>query len=230
MLQWIQRALLFTGVGLLTYTALVFTDAWRFQMQKSRALDQAIESNQSVRASAAAPADDLPDALAGNAPRQPARIAYNRSSASPLIGRLEIPRLGVSAIVMQGTDTFTLRRAVGHLPATALPGEIGNAVLTAHRDTFFRPLKNIQEGDQIRLTTTKSQYLYRVVSISVIEPSNTAVVKSTGAETLTLVTCFPFSYIGPAPRRFVVRAERTLVDPGQVERDLTAARLEPQLH
>ena len=128
--------------------------------------------------------------------------------ARGLIGRLEIPRLGLSAILIEGDDPKTLRRAVGHIPGTPLPGQPGNVALTGHRDTFFRPLRNIRANDVIVVTTLQGEYRYRVVSTRVVSPENIAVLNSSGGEILTLVTCYPFYFVGAAPDRFIVRAER----------------------
>ena len=125
-----------------------------------------------------------------------------------LIGRIEIPRLGLSASVMEGTSTTTLRRAVGNIAGTALPGQPGNVGISGHRDTFFRPLRNIRRNDIITLTTLLGEYRYRVMSTRIVRPTNVAVLDPTGNEILTLVTCYPFYFVGPAPSRFIVRAER----------------------
>ena len=122
------------------------------------------------------------------------------------IGRLEIPRLNLSVIVMEGDDDATLARAVGHLPETALPWEGGNAVIAGHRDTFFRPLKNVREGDEIRMTTVRGTFEYRVIRTEIVEPSNVAVLAPTPVRSLTLVTCYPFAYVGSAPQRFIIHA------------------------
>jgi sortase A len=125
-----------------------------------------------------------------------------------LIGRIEIARLGLSVMVVEGDDGKTLRRAAGHVPGTALPGQPGNVGITGHRDTFFRPLRNIQLDDVITLTTLQGEYRYRVVSTEVVSPEDVAVLEPTGGEILTLMTCHPFYFVGAAPNRFIVRAER----------------------
>lgn len=122
------------------------------------------------------------------------------------IGEIQIPRLGLTAVVVQGDSDAILRRAVGHLAETALPGQSGNVVLAGHRDTFFRPLKRVQIGDVITLTTRGGDFTYLVESTSVVPPSDVRVLQPTGRRTLTLITCFPFAYVGSAPDRFVVRA------------------------
>ena len=123
-------------------------------------------------------------------------------------GRIEIPRLGLSAIIREGIDPHTLLIAVGHVPGTALPGEDGNAVLTGHRDTFFRRLAEVRLNDAIRIVTPDEVYDYRVDDTHVTTPDRTEVLAPTAAPTLTLITCYPFTFIGPAPRRFIVRARQ----------------------
>jgi LPXTG-site transpeptidase (sortase) family protein len=124
------------------------------------------------------------------------------------IGEMEVPRLGLKAIFVQGDSPRILRRAVGHISDTALPGEWGNVVLTGHRDTFFRPLRNIRQGDAITLTTVDGDFQYQVESIAVVPPSDVQVLQPSSQRTLTLITCFPFYYVGPAPKRFIVRARQ----------------------
>jgi len=124
-----------------------------------------------------------------------------------LIGRIEIPRLGISAIIKEGVDAGTLRVAVGHIPSTALPGRPGNVGVSAHRDTLFRNLKDAQPDETITLTTAEGEYSYQVVSIAVVDPTDVSVLApSANHKTLTLVTCYPFYYVGHAPKRFIVRA------------------------
>ncbi len=114
-------------------------------------------------------------------------------------------------VVVEGTGETALRRAVGHISSwTALPGQAGNIGIAAHRDTFFRPLRNIRRDDVITLTTLGGEYRYRVVSTKVVKPSNIAVLNSDGNEILTLITCYPFYVVGSAPDRFIVRAKRVL--------------------
>jgi len=127
-----------------------------------------------------------------------------------VIGRIEIEPLGLSAFVAQGDSPSVLRRAVGHVPGTALPGEYGNIVLAGHRDTFFRALRKTREGDIIMLATAEGQFEYEVQSTMIVTPTDVQVLRSSGGEELTLITCYPFYYIGPAPSRFIVHARRTL--------------------
>ena len=128
-----------------------------------------------------------------------------RAAASAL-WRIEVPRINLSAVAQEGVDTRTLRRAVGHIPGTAWPGKRGNAAFAAHRDTFFRPLKGVRPGDEVIVTTPEGVYRYAVTGTRVVEPTDVSVLDPTSATTLTLVTCYPFDYIGNAPQRFIVRA------------------------
>jgi LPXTG-site transpeptidase (sortase) family protein len=123
-----------------------------------------------------------------------------------VVGRLVIPRLDVDAIIRQGTDELTLRRALGHIPETALPGRKGNFVVTGHRDTFFRPLRHIRKDDEILAITSDEIHTYRVYQVSVVNPDYVHVLRPTSEPECTLVTCFPFDYVGSAPRRFIVHA------------------------
>jgi sortase A len=186
-LNW-GRRLMFVFAGLaLGYCGFVLADARIFQYAESHNFERQLHDEHT-----------LPRSSAG-------LLAI---AAGGLIGRLEIPRLGLSVIVIEGEDKITLRRAAGHVPGTSLPGQAGNVGITGHRDTFFRPLRNIQHNDIITLITLQGEYRYRVVSTRVVSPDDVAVLNSTGGEFLTLVTCHPFYFVGPAPNRFIVRAER----------------------
>jgi sortase A len=141
------------------------------------------------------------------APSQHAAKA-RKPQREELIGRIEIPRVQVSAVVKEGVDSQTLSRAVGHVPYTALPGEKGNVGVAAHRDTFFRGLRHVRQGDEIRVVTTEGVYLYKVDGMKIVWPKNVEVLDPTPDERLTLVTCYPFNYIGSAPKRFIVQAKQ----------------------
>ncbi len=128
--------------------------------------------------------------------------------AEGAIGRISIPRLHLSAMVREGVDDVTLQRAVGHVPASPLPGQRGNVALAGHRDTFFRGLKDLNPKDEIDFSTYHGDVQYRVESMMIVEPRNTSVLAADSGNTLTIVTCYPFEYIGNAPKRFVVRAKQ----------------------
>ncbi len=193
-LQWIQRLFFACAVLLLGYCGFVVVDAWAFQQRESRNLHRLLEDNRKAGGTALQfrPVTLVPPVIA----------------ARGLIGRLEIPRLELSAIVIEGDDSKTLRRAVGHIPGTPLPGQTGNVAITGHRDTFFRPLRKVRLNDLIVLTTLEGEYRYRVISTRVVSPDNIAVLNAGDGEILTLVTCYPFYFVGSAPNRFIVRARR----------------------
>ncbi len=123
-----------------------------------------------------------------------------------VFGRLEIPRLALSVIIREGDDARTLNLAAGHLPDTPWPGRPGNSAIAAHRDTFFRKLRHIERQDDILVTTPTDEYRYVVVSTRVVNPDEVWVLRSSDQSVLTLITCYPFSYVGNAPQRFIVRA------------------------
>jgi sortase A len=133
------------------------------------------------------------------------------------IGVLEIPRLGLSSVVLEGDDVAALLFGVGHLSDTPLPWHDGNSVLAAHRDTFFRPLAGIRRNDVIRFSTADAELEYVVKETMIVEPTAVEVLDATTSTTLTLITCYPFDYVGPAPQRFIVRAERRSRAPGEPE-------------
>jgi sortase A len=122
------------------------------------------------------------------------------------LGRLEIPSIDLSAMFIEGADNRTLRRGIGHIPGTALPGILGDVALSAHRDTFFRRLGELSSGDVIWITTLRGRYKYLVKFSQIVDSTHSLAVRTIGPPTLTLVTCYPFYYIGPAPKRFIVHA------------------------
>jgi sortase A len=181
-LQGAQWLFLAAASLLLGYYGFVTVDAWAFEQRESRALERLLNNQ----------ATPGPPAIA----------------SSGLIGRIDIQRLGLSVIVVEGISSKVLRRAAGHIPGTALPGQPGNVGISAHRDTFFRPLRNIKQNDVITLTTMLGEFRYRVMSTRIVGPNDVAVLEPSGDEILTLVTCYPFYFVGSSPDRFIVRAER----------------------
>ena len=126
-----------------------------------------------------------------------------------LVGMLDVPRLELSTPVIEGDDDGTLKRAVGHLPDTPMPWSSGNSAMAGHRDGLFRPLKDVKVGDEIRFRTTREEFRYRVTKTTIVMPDDLSVLEpQSGQATLTLITCYPFSYVGTAPKRFVVHAAR----------------------
>lgn len=133
-----------------------------------------------------------------------------------LLGLLTIPRWDLVVTVREGVASETLASGAGHIPGTALPGSDGNVALAAHRDTHFRPLRDVVAGDLVRLTTLEGERHYAVVSTEIVRPEDVSSLAPTSDSWLTLVTCYPFSFVGSAPRRFLVRAV-------EIERSAVAA-------
>jgi sortase A len=192
-MQWIRIGLI--TVGLLALGAfgssLLIARAYQFLGQEW------LEQSHSVRAA-------LPGTIAS-------RITAPRPASGSLLGRLELGRLGMSVMVREGTDSRSLMLAAGHLSGTALPGEDGNVVIAAHRDTFFRPLREVRPADTITLETIDGKISYVVEETLLVKPERTDLLRPTAERMLTLVTCYPFNYVGHAPLRFIVRARQ--VDP-----------------
>jgi sortase A len=200
-LRWLERALLLIGILCLGIWAYSWLDSTYFQYRENQILDEALNAPPQGKA-AAAETDSL-----GSFKPQPAATPPKPLEDGSLIGRIEIPRVGVSAVVLEGVDTKALRRGVGHIPETARPG-VGNVGLAAHRDSFFRGLKDIRKNDIIRLQTLEGSFQYRVEWTEIVKPENTEVLADNGTSELTLVTCYPFYYVGSAPKRFIVRAQQ----------------------
>jgi sortase A len=186
--RWLERVLLTVGIACLGYFGLVFVDRQFEQARENRELDRILQSR----------------AIATPAASAPSRSATVKPAT--VLGRLEIPRLKLSATVREGDDARTLQRAVGHIPGTSLPGESGNSGFAAHRDTFFSRLKDIRQDDEITFTAPDGVHRYIVEETRVVDPSDVTVLDQTQSPTITLVTCYPFNYIGSAPQRFIVRA------------------------
>ena len=211
--QWLRRAeiaLSVLGVSLVGGALAAIVNTQVYQAREGRAFSD-------MERRAAAPTDG-PESPSASAALVPSPVAL---AADPLVlGRIEIPRIGISAIVREGADDTTLGLAVGHIPGTARPGERGNLALAGHRDSFFRALRHIRLNDIIRIRTAGRSYEYLVDSTEVVAPEETRLLDPTRGAVLTLVTCYPFGWIGHAPNRFIVRAR--LSSPG-------AAPLEDQL-
>ena len=172
-----------------------------------------------------APATKLsaPSPTSVSPPVQRPSIAEN-----DLVGRLAIPRLRVSAIVREGVGRDTLGLAVGHIPGTALPGQMGNVGVAGHRDTLFRGLRDIRANDLIQFETLAGRYVYQVGSTQIVKPQNVSVLKPGQYSELTLVTCYPFNYIGSAPDRFIVKARQVSEIENGISRQNPAAAAQPR--
>ena len=182
----IPRLLIWAGLVTLAYTGATVAYSLAYQRQQSRKFDKSVEA----RYATVEDADKSADLNEGD-----------------LVGKLEIARISLSVMILQGIEESTLTLGAGHVPGTPLPAVAGNVVIAAHRDTFFRKLKDIAAGDAIRVSIRNRTYLYIAKSTEVVDPENTHVMESGTQRELTLITCFPFYYVGAAPKRFVVHAE-----------------------
>lgn len=216
--RWTERILLFVGIGGVAVWAasealpVIWQDwaGWTFDhevaggmpsvadylKEKTELIEQRVEAWLGI-AHSSAPAR-TPHVVPGE----------TRPLIGPdgLIGRVTIPRLHLSAIVREGTSSKTLTLAAGHIPGTSLPGTKGNVAVAGHRDTLFRGLRGIERDDLIEFETLEGRFHYKVESTEVVKPGDVGVLSPGRNPELTLVTCYPFDYIGPAPNRFIVKA------------------------
>jgi sortase A len=193
--RYVFLALAIVCLGLYGYS---YLERVLYQTWESREFDRTLERT----ATAVAVSSDRIRPIGRGVP------ASRKASSGTVIGRLSVPRLHLSAMVREGIDRNTLLLAVGHIPATALPGQPGNVGVAGHRDTFFRGLKDLRTGDEIRFATLSGDFKYVVESLMIVEPDNVAVLAPSSENILTMVTCYPFFYIGSAPKRFVVKARQ----------------------
>jgi sortase A len=136
---------------------------------------------------------------------------------------LRIPSVKLVVPVFEGTSELNLNRGAGRIEGTARIGEAGNVGIAAHRDGFFRVLKDVRVGDTLLLEHLTATQTYRVVSTNIVDPSEVSVLAPTTTKSVTLVTCYPFYYVGSAPRRFIVRAQRVTPDDKEAPADRTPA-------
>jgi len=191
-LKWIERMLFAVGLSLAAWCAFVMGEA-AYTQRMEPPPPPPLTITQTL------PGDD--------GSTRPAPVA---PAPGTWVGRLVAPSIDLTTTVLEGSDDATLRRGSGHIEDTPLPGQNGNVGIAGHRDTIFRPLRDIKVGDPLDLTTRDKVYHYRVASTSIVSPSDVYVLDPTAEPTLTLVTCYPFEFIGHAPRRFIVAAR--LVD------------------
>jgi sortase A len=188
-LGWMSQVLFVAGCLALGFCALAYLDAALYQANANWKFDR------------------LPSLGSAATLTPPPALRVLAAEGSPL-SRIAIPRLALSVMVSEGIRPYTLARAAGHIPGTAFPDERGNVGIAGHRDTFFRKLSEIRTDDLITLTTPAGSYRYSVEWTRVVGPEDVAVLEPSRAAVLTLVTCYPFTYVGPAPQRFIVRARR----------------------
>ena len=213
LLLFLERALLVVAIVALGWYVTSRLTTVIYQAWQNRSLDALRQEQQAQRDGRDVYLPpSTPFGRSGQAPGGAARVIPRR----PLVGRIEVPRIGLSAIVREGVDDRTLDRAVGHVPETALPGEAGNVAFAGHRDTFFRPLRHVRAGDRIVVTTPEGEFDYVVRETRVVPPTDVSVLDPTPRPTLTLVTCHPFNFVGNAPNRFIVRAEQAQAAPATI--------------
>jgi sortase A len=199
LLKWIERALLTLGVALGAWCAAVLVEA---RFHQSVPVSGQLTVTQTVVP--ALPGDG------GKAAPHPA--APSAPAAGSLIARLEAPSVRMTTNILEGSDDATLSRGAGHIEDTPFPGQPGNIGIAGHRDTVFRPLRHLKVGDPLQITTGDRLYQYRISKTLIVGPDDVYVLDPTERPTVTLVTCYPFDFIGHAPKRFIVQAE--LVDKG----------------
>jgi sortase A len=207
LLSWGGRLFLFIGILTLGWVGFTLLESQLYQASEHRRFENQLRAAEPMTSGGEPDSRPLLSPDLANANPLGSESRGIDAAGSPL-GRIEIGTIGLTAMILEGSDTATLRRAVGHIPGTSLPGQEGNVALAGHRDTFFRPLRKIRENDEITLTTLYGSYRYRVESTRIVEPEDTAVLNDSHEAILTLVTCYPFNFLGSAPQRFIVRAHR----------------------
>jgi LPXTG-site transpeptidase (sortase) family protein len=179
------------GTACLLFYGITTFRTWRYQREAKAEVEQMVNLEERTPEVA----EKRPD------PEKPLAVGE-------LIGRVEVPRLELSAAVAEGDDEGTLSKAVGHLPDTPLPWQrYGNVGLAAHRDGLFRRLEHVKLNDEVRLVTPRGEYHYRVTKTHIVDPDDVWVLAPTPHPTVTLITCYPFAFVGNAPQRFIVQAE-----------------------
>jgi sortase A len=229
-LKWLEYLFLLTGLLTIDYFIWVNVDArisqafdeWKFERTLSgqnASFGTYVTDESGLRRfiGLGQPQAVTPEARRATIPHRSGVEQAHRRTVQPdeLLGRIEIPRLDVRATIREGAEEDTLAHAVGHIPSTALPGEMGNAGFAGHRDTFFRALRNVRRNDRIVVSTLDGTYEYLVTSTKIVSPNDVSVLKASAGRELTLVTCYPFYYIGSAPRRFIVHATQVTATPQQ---------------
>lgn len=185
-LRWTQRVFFTTGILAVVYVGLT--------VLRARFYHEATLNNLKRKVSVEA--------------KQVVSLPGTVAKEGDVLGRIEIPRLGMRVAILEGTTSRILQLGVGHIEGTPLPGEVGNSAIAGHRDSFFRSLKDIRQGDVIQIQAPTGLSYYQVDSLQIVTPDNIAVLAPSAESVLTLVTCYPFRFVGAAPQRFVVHAHR----------------------
>ena len=185
-IRWTRRVLAICGALALAYVGFTLVDASIYEKAAQSKLDKLIQAQETHLAS------------------QRKLVVKD----GDILGRISIPRIGLSVVVLEGTTSRTLQHGVGHIGGTSLPGEPGNVGIAGHRDTYFRGLKDLRAHDEIQIQTAAGLATYEVDWIQITVPNDVAIVSHASESALTLVTCYPFHFVGAAPERFVVHARR----------------------
>jgi sortase A len=203
-LGWLELGLYVGGVALLVVFFQIRTSGERQREEGVRVFRESVAAAQSAEATAQTESSPNQELWADERIRE-----YEESlkvEASPPLALLTIDKLGIEVPVYNGTDEFTLNRGVGRIIGTAAVEVDGNIGIAGHRDSFFRGLKDIAVGDEIRFQTAREEVLYTVSSIEIVDPSDVSVLAPTVERSITLVTCYPFYFVGHAPKRYIVKA------------------------
>jgi len=198
LVHWGERGAWLVGIGCLLFYAAACTQTALFQTREKAAFDEALLAS-------------IHSEEHDTSGWSSARVEhYQEVSGAPVtaLARLDVPDASVSVMVLPGTDETTLNRAVGHIEGTPTPGEAGNVGIAGHRDGFFRGLKKLEAGDRLSMTTLEGVAQYEVASIEIVEPRAVEVLDQTPYDAITLVTCYPFYYVGDAPQRYIVHARK----------------------
>jgi LPXTG-site transpeptidase (sortase) family protein len=200
LLRFVERGLLGVGAALAVWCAVILMQA-RFT-QELPVPEPTLVITQTLPGDAGAAAVGTGGSTSS---------ATRRTAPAPAVGswlaRLDAPSVKLTTTVLEGSDDATLARGSGHLEDTPLPGERGNMGIAGHRDTVFRPLRHVNVGDPMVLTTSDRVYRYRISKTLIVQPEDVYVLDPTPQPTLTLITCYPFGFVGHAPQRFIVQAE-----------------------
>jgi sortase A len=234
--SWLRLSLLLIALACLGYYGFAVGNRYVYQAYENWAFDQEISGRPSTTKDWLMQTTSLGEWTGYKVPQAPRTAPAIQSQSTPptpavgtpeiregdLLGRLEIPRLGLSSIVREGVSEATLSHAVGHVPSTQTAGAPSNFAIAAHRDTLFRALKDIKAGDTVTFRSAEEEYAYQVTSTKIVKPSDVSVLLPQGSDKLlTMITCYPFYYVGSAPKRFIVTArlmsEKTAAEPAPAE-------------
>ena len=217
LLRGLSHVSMLTGLALIAWPVYVATDSAIVQWSGRRQLARAVEKAHTMPPTKAVGEQRETDQQETIVVRTPGTTPVPAVAPGTVLGQFEVPRLGLSYVLLEGTDNRTLGRSVGHVEGTGLPGSPGNIGIAGHRDTHFRKLEWVHRDDEIALTSRDgARDVYRVEWSRLFTPGDIQVLDESHGPALTLITCFPFEYVGSAPLRFVVRA---------VPVDATRARL-----